>query len=146
MIRLRCFGYRLFCCWTRAPLHDSKFKCDGALEMEWPFGDNGIISIYWIRRSPELLVHQVQERYFCFEVIALRLVEKRQIFFVLGRDPNITIITVVACGALGDCTLKISSGWAASSVPSQTMATAVSGSPKRAAPRPFRGGGKPEAY
>jgi hypothetical protein len=46
----------------------------------------------------------------------------------------------------GDCTLKIGSGCAASSVPSQTMATAVSGSPKRAAPRPFRGGAQPEAY
>jgi hypothetical protein len=33
------------------PLPDSKSKRDGALEMEWPFGDNGIISIYRIRRS-----------------------------------------------------------------------------------------------
>ena len=76
------------------PLPDSKSKRDGALEMEWPFGDNGIISIYRIRRSPELLVRQVQERYFCFEVISLCLVEKRQILFVLGWDPHITIVTV----------------------------------------------------
>src|SRR6266404_846953 len=71
-----------------------KLKCDGALKMEWPFGYNGIISVYRIGRSPELLIGQVQERYFRFKVIAFRLVEKSQILFVLGRNPHITIVTV----------------------------------------------------
>src|SRR6202047_1082271 len=71
-----------------------ELKCDGALKMEWPFCHNGIISVYRIGRSPELLIGQVQERYFRFKVIAFRLVEKSQILFVLGRNPHITIVTV----------------------------------------------------
>src|SRR3984893_9557103 len=71
-----------------------ELKCDGAFKMEWPFGHNGIISVYRIGRSPELLIRQVQERYFRFKIIAFRLVEKSQILFVLGRNPHITIVTV----------------------------------------------------
>ena len=62
--------------------------------MERPFGHNRIISVYWIGRSPELLIGQVQERYFRFKVIAFRLVEKSQILFVLGRNPHITVVAV----------------------------------------------------
>jgi hypothetical protein len=35
-----------------------------------------------------------QQRYFCFEVIAFRFVEKGQILFVLSRNPHTAIVAV----------------------------------------------------
>jgi hypothetical protein len=73
---------------------DLKLERDSTLDVEWPFGDNRVIAIYGIRRAPELLIGQVQQRYFCFEVIAFRFVEKGQILFVLSRNPHIAIVAV----------------------------------------------------